>query len=239
MTDLSLLTKLNPRIACEETRKLFYNKHLYRLRIYAENARFLTSPNYLSIEEAVTRELKTWQLRQGFWAIKRVSLLESSNFEKLECLRKIYQDYKKQVKFRIEGAYVSVYSNSIDDLNIIASRLPQEYHHCLHTISCPKNQTSQQLISKGCIISPNAADYKYKIMLRDGKWPAGTAAQIMSYLRTLGDTVKYTDSFENSLTNTNYIYGKYFYTKDISVVTFISLIHPTAVLKIHELAVVA
>lgn len=235
-TDISFLTDLKPGLACEETRKLFHGKYLYRLSIHAPCSRYITTKASVPIEEEINKAKNIWLYSSTWWAKTQLKNIVNADLSQLENLRGIYLDYKGVVKFRLESPYVHIYTSDINHLKIIVARLRKEDADTLHSFSCPRDSASEKLLKKGYIVTNNPVEYKYKVLLRDGEYTTQVKNQLISYLESLGDTVKYSKGFDEYMRDDfKWMYGRYFYTTDPTVVTFIGLIHPTIVLKIHEL----
>ena len=63
--------------------------------------------------------------------------------------------------------------------------------------------------------------------------------QLLNYLKNLGEEVQLSKGTKNQLEGSlQYIWGNFFYVKDPKILTFISLIHPQFIRKIHKLVLV-
>jgi hypothetical protein len=76
-------------------------------------------------------------------------------------------------------------------------------------------------------------------LLRDGRYTAETKLQLKKYLENLGDDqIKVSKTGLDMLSrHAGFIWNLYFYTNDLSILTFLNLICPGIVANFHELVV--
>ena len=230
-------TKLQPDIQIEETRRLYYGKYLYRIRLRLGCARAILLNLDLPIIDCVQRMTESrWYNPHGSWKPR----LSHPTKEEIVCLS-FLRDLKKSnknIKIRIESDNVDLYSTTEDQLYKIIS----EHKHLkdyLIGISIP-NEKNRDLLLSGKQLVKGPVEYQYKVILRDGTYTAAELKLIHDYLEGCGDTVKMTKGCKTQLDKSNnringWIWSCYFYTKDIKICTFVQIISPRAIRNYYEL----
>jgi hypothetical protein len=230
-------TKLQPNIQIEETRRLYYGKYLYKIRLQLACARaILLSPD-LPIQESVQRlSANRWYNPHGSWKSK----LSLPSKEEIVCLA-FLRDLKKSnknIKIRIESDNVDLYSTTEDQLYKIIN----EHEHLkdfLIGVSLPDEKHRDTLLS-GKQLVKGTVKYRYKVILRDGTYTAAELNSIHDYLEGCGDLVKVTKGCKQQLikdTNRSngWLWSCYFYTNDIKICTFVQIINPRVIRNYYEL----
>ena len=164
---------------------------------------------------------------------------EFVSLAQLETVQSIRHDYKDSIRIRIEEPWVQFYSRNEDDLKVITSRFDPISISRILSVSVPKNNEHASLLSSGDIILKKENGFEYKVMIRDGMYQPDTKAQLLNYLDSLGDEVQISAGARRQLASQlSYTWGVFFYIKDPKLATFMSLIHPQLIRKIHKLVVV-
>ena len=103
----------------------------------------------------------------------------------------------------------------------------------------PVNDEHAEILNSGAIIRKKNNGYRYKVIIRDGRYSSDVKENLLSYLDSLiPEHAQLSKSSREMLTkSTPFVWNLYFYTDDSSVVTFINLIHPGMVSNCHELVV--
>jgi hypothetical protein len=147
--------------------------------------------------------------------------------------------HSETVKMRIEEPMIHLYANDEQLLKDVVAKFagfPQSY---IDSISGPKSSQVAGILNSGAIIRKTDNGFKYKVLVRDGRYGSDIKLAALNYLMGLGeDTVLVPKgSAETLRKNTSYIWGVYFYTNDLKILTFLTLIHPNLVLNYHEMVV--
>lgn len=231
--DLSYWNKLNPDIQFQDTVKLYFNRYLYRLVIHADGGRLVnSSDNSLELALVTRMSMEKMYNRSGWWGV-RANQITKVNLKLLESIRLI-KNKISDIKIRVEEPSIQFYANSEDVLKQIVKLLHST--DCITHINSPAANTEQLLFSNA-ILKKSSTDYNFKVILKDGKYSTDIKQQILNYLENLGDVVKLSKSNKNMLAGINHphIWGVWFYTNDVDIVTFIRLIAPESILNIHKL----
>ena len=238
--DISYWTRLVPKIKYEPTRKRYFGQYLCKLVLEINCGRIISTPESTDVEHAVQTQislLKSYNFG-GSWRIGRIDTLRHANIEDLRCLRSIRHAHKEQFKFRIEEPMVQIYSETEDQLRGIVKQFTPSLVGNIKSISFPESLEQSALLQQDKIlVSPlQKSGYSHKVMLRDGQYDTSTKQQLLDYFNNLGDQVRLTEGTRRMLSAPNtFLWSGYFYTNDISLITFVSLINPKIVGKIHEL----
>lgn len=231
-------TKLQPDIRIEETRRLYYGKYLYRVRLNLSCARAVLMGPELSIHEAVHRLVNNRLYNpMGSWR----SNLSYPTQEEIDCLSSL-RDLKKSnknIKIRIESNNVDLYSATEEELykTIEGHKFYRDY---VTGISMPSEKNRAILLSGKQLVS-GPVKYQYKVMLRDGTYTSAELNSVHDYLVGCSDVVKVTKGCKKQLEikETNrpnaWIWSCYFYTNDIKICTFIQIISPRLIRNYYEL----
>ena len=237
--DLSFWTQLNPKIIYEPTRKMFFNQYLCRLVIDCPASRLVNSKQpdmHWLLRERI--ESARYLNKGGSWRAALLNKdLEKARVDQLENLRSIRIDYDDTIKFRIEEPNVGIYAESEDELRVVATRISSEYRSNIQSVQFPENDTQLALLKEGrIIVKPSSKiEYKYKVMFRDGTYTHELKQQILNYIDGLGADAAVSKGTRSMLSKQYpYIWGCFAYFNDISALTFLTIICPNIVLKIHE-----
>ena len=169
----------------------------------------------------------------GAWHQQQV---KDARVSQLEIVRSIKLDYKDNIKVRVEEPWVQFYAETEDELKVIATRFDDVCNSRLVSISVPFNDSQAATLRAGDIIVSKDTGFEYKVHIRDGLYSPETKAQLLAYFDSLGDEVRLSKGTRKQLEGPlGYIWGLFFYVKDPKTLTFISLIHPTFIRKIHKL----
>lgn len=237
MTDTSFWTQLNPKLIQLPTRKQYFGRYLCKLVLDAPGARLIDSTqDDLSIALAERLETHRNYNYGGSWWAHRNQSIGKTDLGQLAVLRDIKRDYP-EIRIRIEEPAVQIYTVDEDLLRVIASRFDPDYSHTLTAVELPTEETVK-LLKEGKIITPSTSriNFQYKVILRDGTYPVETKRQVLSYIQNLGEDAKASKGTTEMLAkNFGYIWGCFVYVNDPNVLTFLNLICPNIVQKIHEL----
>jgi hypothetical protein len=241
MTDISYWTNLNPQIKYEPTRKKYYDQYFCRLVLTAPAAMIINDPNNDDLGIALAQ--RTSVVRNinygGTWGISNPRLLiDQADLGQLEILQQIKNDYKN-IKIRVEEPWVQLYSVDELELRALATRFNKEQCHKLIYISFPKNDEHKKLLDAGHILTKTSNNFKYKIYIRDGYYSKEIKQQLLSFLTNIDSEVKVSAGTTRMLlSNHSYVWGCFLYANDPNISTFMSLIGPNIIRKIHELTTV-
>ena len=249
MTELSDWTKLNYNIRVVDTTKKFYQKYLYKVTFGIPGVYLLTRSSFEHLKVIDDYELareKTATNIRTEKAIFSVRTVYDSRRGKLDQVK--VGDLMKAAQMlisvrqntftfrpRIEGWSLDVYGVNEEDL--LRLTLDSKLGDKVIMITRPKTQEiADILLNNKVIISAVTPEYKYKVMIREGRHAKATRVSVMNYLETLGDQVKLTKSTVDGLQRSrDYMGGCYFYVNDHRIVDFVRLMAPNMIADIFEL----
>lgn len=240
--DTSFWIQYNPKISVTHTTKKFFGKYLYKLVVYCPAGRLIDSkPNVLMADAlAHRREVSKNVNHGGWWGYRYNKDLENADISFLNLIRDIRQNRTLGVKLRVEEPRIQIYAETDKQLHDLVNKHFDTAHSIyVESVSGPEDAVAESILNSGAIIRKTDLGYKYKVILRDGKYDTQIKESLLSYLNNLGpDDVKLSKTgFEMLQKSSSFIWNLYFFTNDPSVTTFLNLISPGIVSNIHELVV--
>lgn len=233
--------ELNNSIRIDQTKKLFFNRYLYRMTFRVIGARIAkVSSGSRDIEEKVENRI-IWDKRMKEMHEKiyehstRQYYIDSNfNIEQLIWWNEILSE-NKNLHCRIEEPNLSVYSNDCNQLLAIARQEPSEKTNLI-SVSLPESLKSIASLNAGKVLVKKIRGYTHKVIIKDNYYEnkKNGREQVLAYLESLGEEVRLPPSCKYSLQG-NWADGSYFYCRDPAIVTFIEMICPGTVTKIFEL----
>jgi hypothetical protein len=109
------------------------------------------------------------------------------------------------------------------------------FRHTLLSVFRPSNPTRLEQLADGNIIMKQDLGYRYKFLIRDGRYGKENKQALVNYLDQLGDLVKVSPTVRRSLAIGDHMYRCWFYSNEIELGTMIDLITPGAISKIHTI----
>lgn len=243
--DISFWIKHNPKITVEHTTKKYFNRYLYRLVVYAPAGRLIdvSGPTsdmdkLLATRIAINKHINPG----GWWGIQKQpgKYINTANTKLLTVLRDI-RLHSVNFKLRIEEPFIQIYAESESDLQSLITTHTNVFKENILTITGPENSATKEMLNAGAIIRKSDIGFKYKVILRDGRYSLSSKTDLLNYITNLGpDIIRIPRSSVRMLSKgTSSIWGCYFYTNDLSINTFLTLICPGVILKTHELVILA
>jgi hypothetical protein len=242
--DTSFWTKLNPKVIELPTTKQYFDRYLYKMVVKVYGGRLIHARPGESISFALKERIEHQRTRNyaGSWWNNKMSELLSASVQQIEVLRDIKEQYKDDVKIRVEEPHVQIYAENEDMLKTVAMALTEELQTKIVSVSCP-TPNSVPMLCAGKILmrGKNHRKYSHKVMIRDGMYSVEAKHRVLNYLSGLDlDTCLIGKATERMLGNgSTYTWGCFFYVNDDKIITFVKLIAPDMIGKIHELVHVA
>lgn len=228
--DILSWTKLNPKITVETVTKRFFNQYCYKLDLEIHGAAFLRYPEVPINEQVEHRRQVNKRINfAGSWRNFRTQSPDKEDIKVLDYLMTNYIVHPGMFKFRIEEPTLSVYSDDEKELYDFANNLYKHVKNNRHIkrIHRPKTEEHLKLLDQGYTVKQNKFGYKYKIMLREGRYNYAVKQQLHNYLKNLGSDVLLPRHLEEALEKPyDSFWGSYFYSKDTDILTMIALINP-------------
>lgn len=238
--DTLFWTRCNPNtIAFKPTTKKFFDKFLYKIVVYCPAGRLILSDNDLVDELARRKEMNKHINYGGYWGAGSNKDLEYASIPLLEKLRYIKLSSSPKVKFRVEEPGIQIYAETEDQLKQVVNQLDPAWKSNIREVFGPEDAESESFLNSGAILRKTDIGFKYKVLLKDGRYTGETKLQLKTYLGNLGcDTIKVSKTGLDMLSRpTGFIWNLYFYTNDLNILTFLNLICPGIVSNFHELVV--
>ncbi len=230
-------TKLNPTVNELPVNKLFYNKFLYKIKIYCPGARVLESNSLEDLNRNFFRRSEKGDILYnyaGSWSNRRnQELRDHGSVDQLQHYFNTKLTLGKEIKYRIEEPYLSIYSNEEQLLYTIASQVCPA--RCIE-IHKPISSKAQEIILRGEIVSKTINNYNYKIVLKSNYFDDIHIKHSLSdYFYNLKDDIKITKTVMSNLSTSRRRFpGGYFYSKTKDITVFIDLISPGLVTSIFK-----
>lgn len=237
--DTSFWIKCNPEVTIDHPVKKYFGRYLYRLTIKAIGGRLIDAKG--SIKQNKQRRIEryknvhaySWFARQN----QNIELADVSLLIQLRALKEVRKDLN--ILFRIEEPVVNIYAESNEQLQQLVEQYLQGYESTVSVISGPKNTETEHILNSGAIIRKKDNGYKYKVILRDGQLPLATRTSILDYLENLGNELVHIphSTYVMLRKEHGWIWNCYFFTNDIDILSFLSLISPGLVSNYHSLVI--
>ena len=213
---ISYWTHLNPTVKITKTRKKFYGKFLYKAVFHCPGISVIRNPKL------------QWDSRLAWNRLYH----ESGKKKQITFYYELIEKFAGELTSRIEGPYLHIYTN---DTSII-KEFCNYYTDRVFEVSEPESEQALALLKDDVILTRKMPEYQFKIMLREGFFD--NKQEVANYLYNLerDDIVCLTKSTIKYLNNHGkWFPGGYFYTRDDSVVTFISLVAPNLIKKVFKI----
>jgi hypothetical protein len=233
----------NPKITVDHTLKKYFGKYLYKLVVYAPAGRLIDSKPRESMVQALERRRTIYsQVSQNsWWGARQNRDLDHANIELLEILRSIRLNRPVGIKLRVEEPRVQIYAETEKQLeDLVTAHFGTRFCNHVEAMSGPANEECADILNSGAIIRKKDIGYKYKVILRDGRYDFDAKQSILQYLLNLGEDQVHLPKSGYDMLNksTSYLWNLYFFVNDPQVTSFLGLIQPGIVSNIHELVVV-
>jgi len=238
LMDISKWIQFNPKLTVEHTTKKYFGKYLYKIVVYCPAGRLIDSKDPMDRALEHRREITKHINYGGYWGHKQTRDLEYANIEFLDVLRNIRKN-PQGIKLRVEEPRVQIYANTEQELLDLVAEQLNPFANNIESVAGPADSHAEAVLNTGAILRKKDVGYKYKIIIRDGRYTADDKLAILSYLTNLGpETAKVSQSgFDMLQKSSGFIWNLYLYTNDPSISTFLNLIHPGVVLNCHELVI--
>jgi len=239
MTDTSFWTKLNPKVERERTRKAYFGKYYCKLVVNCPGGKLIDTEYddmYYALRERVQNQ-RGYNYGGSWWHAEKAAELAKADVRQLSLLKEIKQK-TDNIKVRVEEPWVQIYTENEDELKLVAVRFPDELKHTIQSVYVPADEQDLERLKVGKILLPanSKIAHKYKIVLKDGTYQSIVKQQVLSYLESLGEEIRMSKGSKAMLERPfNYLWGVYFYINDLKIITFLNLIAPDIVSRIHEM----
>lgn len=249
--DTSRWIQLNSNVQFHKTRKLFYNKYLYRISFRLPGASII---KYNKTPEQIENKIelrKKWDdqfKNPDFEKLHRIypsilSLPKPKYFSNQIVIEQLQWwadtlEKNSSIIYRVEEPKISVYGGDADELFDIFKDEPL-LPDSLLDVCLPSSSEAEEALSKGNIIVKHVIGYTHKVILKDAVLSIThkkleSRKNVLEYLESLGEEIKIPQYTKHALKNA-WSTQSYFYCKDPKIVTFLELISPGIVANIFEL----
>ncbi|CAB5215119.1 hypothetical protein UFOVP190_403 [uncultured Caudovirales phage] len=237
--DTSFWLQCNPKITVDHTAKKYFGQYLYKLVIYAPAGRLIDSKGSMTDALEHRRTVHKNINHAGWWGHRYQKDLDNADTDLLNKLRDIRHDRSLGLKLRVEEPRVQIYATTEQQLQNLVNAHFAKWKQSIEGFSGPEDADAEAVLNTGAIIRKNDVGYRYKIILKDGRYENDTKQQILNYLLNLGpDEIKMSSTAIQTLSkSSNYIWNLYFYANDTRITNFLELISPGIISNTHELIV--
>ena len=237
--DTSFWLQYSPKITVEHTVKKYFGKYLYKLVLYAPAGRLIDSKGSMTTALEHRKTVHKNINHAGWWGHRNNKDLDRADTDLLDQLRDIRHDRSLGLKLRVEEPRVQIYATTEQQLQNLVNTHFAKWGQCIEGVSGPEDANAEAVLNTGAIIRKNDVGYRYKIILKDGRYATETKQQILHYLVSLGlNEVKLSNTAMQMLdTGSNYMWNLYFYANDTRITSFLELISPGIISNTHELIV--
>lgn len=228
----------NPNITVDVTTKKYFGEYLYKIVVYAPGGRLIDSKH--PIQEALNHRmaLQNHIANYSYWLNRQDRDLSKADILLLEKIK--YLKHNKLIKLRIEEPRIQIYAKTSTELeNLVIDHLQDFPHNYIESISGPADKQAENVLNSGAIIRKTDNGYKYKVIVRDGRYGKEIKSHILNYLGNLDkEQIQLSNAGRDILNSkSNYIWNLSFYCNDLSICTFLDLISPGLILNHHEIVV--
>lgn len=240
--DTSFWINYHHKIKIDHTLKKYFGKYLYKLVVFAPAGRLINAKG--SIENAFElRQAANKHINYGGywgWPARVAGDLTETNLEFLSKIRDIRLDPNAGVRIRVEEPRIQIYAATDAQLqNLVTKHFTFEHRKYIESISGPEDAAAEQVLNSGAIIRKTDIGYKFKVILRDGKYEPHVKQSVLQYLTNLGPEQVYIPrgSLDMLQKSGNYIWNTHFLINDSNLLSFLHLICPGMVSNCHELVI--
>lgn len=215
------------------TTKMFYRKYLCRVTLNVKGVLYIRSPQFgqFLYDQDEIHCLLNWRR----WNFKPQWQNEEEVTAILPKLKLIHQTLKN-VKHRIEHNTVSIFFNSINELEQLFSLDSGFVINDIIDITIPKTSQHVELLKNNYIIHPTT-NYTLKVLYKGRKFNATEKRQLLNFFSNqLTSDLKINNTLLLFLKSTGryYITSGYFYAKNEEHLTFLNLIAPGFIKKVER-----
>jgi len=238
--DISFWIQCNPNLTVEHTTKKYFGRFLYKLVVYCPAGRLIDSKGDMAAALEHRRLMSKNVNYGGWWGHRLNKDLDHAEVEFLTHLREIRLDRGLGVKLRVEEPMVQIYAKSDSDLqNLVNTHFLNSQRQHVRAVAGPKDAEAETVLNSGAIIRKENNGYRYKVILKDGRYTPAIKQSLLQYLDNQGpEQVQLSKTAREMLSkSTSFVWNLYFYSNDISITTFLNLISPGIVSNYHELVV--
>jgi hypothetical protein len=238
--DTLFWTQFNSEVTIKPVTKKYFSLYLYKLSVYAPAGRVIEK-NWQNIDEALARrkEIADRNIHWGGSWFRAGSSTNGADPVFLSLLGRLRHE-TENVRFRIEEPYVSIYAQSEQELkDLVTNNFNSDQLKYIRDVFGPTSADAELALNSGAIIRKQESGYKYKVIIRDGKYSQEVKEALYNYLMNSGETSLSKGCQEQLIKSFSYIWNVFFYTNDPDIVHFINLIAPNSIANIHELIILA
>jgi hypothetical protein len=235
-------TESFPSAKIKDTKKKFYNRYAFCLEYSCPGGRIIHDVKstldvdvLASIGQRIERDTYTaiWKAHQ--WYRAQLVTEQDINFTQISHFAKLKFADNPGIHIRIEEPYVRIYCDDEGELYRLANEQFIGFRHTLLSVFRPSNPARLAQLAAGTIIMKQNLGYRYKFIIRDGRYGKENKAALVEYLDQLGDLVKISPTVRHSFSVGDYMFRCWFYSNEMELSTMINLITPGAISKIHSI----
>jgi hypothetical protein len=219
------------------TTKMFYGKYLCRISFTVKGAPFIRTV-YFSASTSYPRQTATRLYNWAKWNYRPDWKDENEAVATLAKLQLVNQTLSavENIKHRIERDSISIYFNSINDLEKLF--VPNSGFELtdISSMQIPKNKEHVKLLSNNYTIHPTNR-FHFKVWYHSPRITDSTKQQLLTFFNQQSNEefkVNFRLTYYLKI-NRPYIPAGYFYARDDQYLTMINLIAPGFITKVEKI----
>lgn len=208
---------------------------MYRLDVHAPGANALRFSDNID-EQIRKRNERVRHYNVGSWRPLSRTEVTPAQVDLLKQIKLGWDSLpdNKHLKMRIEEPNIQFYFQKESEIHpVVKFLLKGNNNHIVHLMR-PESPDAEKLLLEGYVLRKKSVEWRYRMIIRDGRYSEETKQQFANYLSHLGDQVKVPENLSKQLDKGGWIWSGYVYLQDPALASMITLIDPNLVSKIEE-----
>ena len=232
-----------PAAKIQDTKKKFYDRYVFCLEYSCPGGKIINeakSASDMDVLEAINKRInrdavtRQWRSSNNWYRTRLLTHDDVDQDQIFELVNLRFAD-NPRIRVRIEEPHVRIYCDSEEELYQLANEQFGRFRERLCSIYRPSSAGRLEQITDGCIVMKTDIGYRYKFIMRDGRYGMENKQALLKYLDQLGDLVKLSTMARRNLHGGDFMYRVWFYSNEFDIKTMVDLIVPGGVSKIHTI----
>lgn len=211
-----------------ETNKLFYDEYLYKISVHNSLSTLFRGKNFSFARKHIDRMQQDFEVGKPIYKVHylRQTFVLPEELQVAQMLLKTLSSTTEKYKLRIDGAWMSIYSNNQSFLDKLCNKMTGfmlEYH--------APNPRLIDIIkeNKNTVVLKNRIPYKYRITLGET-----TPESFGAWAKKNTDKVKIGSTSLEVINFGGYTKGLYFYARDEKIIQLLTLMIGASIRRIDK-----
>jgi hypothetical protein len=183
------------------------------------------------------QRVMSWRTPSDPWCKHQISIFQNLDSELILSMHALVRK-KLSKKVRIDGSNheIAFYFEDRSQLDVFLREFPSKYEKLLIRVENSLMATQELKVNQRVV--KKRKTLPYKIFVRDQTRVQDSHRSFLQYLESLGPVVEIPRKMKKDFSSTdpqNYYHNLYFYTSDLSVVSFAELISPGIIGRVQEI----